>query len=347
LNTLRLINLLTIAGIMYLLSRIHPMAGLIFITFPMVNLIGVRFYSEIPVMLCVTIALWAMHKEKPVFFALALSYAAIVRIELVLLFIPAALWLWKEKRRHIIPLLCFFPFIYYLMSVVVLGGWDSLIGIYTKFAGQLGWKSPDPLHYVKGLISMCGLWIFIAVRNNIARQDKVTRFSQAGLVLLVIFYALSYWDKTAFGPIIGIERHLLTTAPFVAVLAARAFTKWHWGIYVISVSIILLWGPLPADREEPALLLSIERMAPQIARTDIYTDSAIGRYRLIETGIDVRIHPLKDWSQGRDNDLIFWDNHYGVRVITPQQLQKVSLLELVRDNGFIAAWLTVGQMKGK
>jgi len=321
LGALRFVNLLVIAACAALLYRVAgAFVALVFLTFPMVHQVGARFYPEIPAMLLITISILLLQKQRLAWFALALSYAVLVRFEIALLFLPAAYVL--RRRPSCIPLLLVFPVAFYAVSVAVTGEWTYLFQRTIAYTHEHAWKGDDPSHYLRAMFIMGGLWPLLAFPVLIARLrrgDDLTRFMGFSTIALLLLYTLSYWKKTAFGPIIGIERHVLLTAPMIAVFAGTARTPYRVPIMWVAVVIPFLL-PLQQKGVEERTLDPACEVIQELTYAKLYVEHGYVNLRLGEPLHSRTITTLAFRKEAQPGDLMLWENHYATRLIAYDQV---------------------------
>ena len=326
LSEIRFVNLLVIVGCSALLYRIAgAFVALVFLTFPFVHQIGARFYSEIPAMLLITASIALLRKGRLAWFALALSYAALVRFEIVALFVPAAFAL-RRTPKHILLLLVF-PVAFYLLSVGVTGEWTYLFERYVGYTNEHRPKSDDPFHYLAAVFRMGGLWPLLAFPELVARLrrgEDLSRFMALSTIILLLLLTLSYWEKTAFGPISGLERHVMLTAPMVAVFAGTARTPYRAWLMPIAVVIPLLLPLKSADIEARTLDSACEAMR-EITYSKLYVEHGYVNLRLDEPLHSETITTLEFRHEARQGDVMVWENHYAARLIEYNDVVKVWL----------------------
>ncbi|MDH3199133.1 MAG: hypothetical protein OEO21_12930 [Candidatus Krumholzibacteria bacterium] len=316
LGAIRFVNLLVIVACSALLYRVAgAFVALVFLTFPLVHQTGARFYSEIPAMLLITASILLLQRQRLAWFALTLSYAVLVRFEIALLFLPAAYVL--RKKPSYIPLLFVFPLTFYIVSVAVTGEWTGLFERYTSYTHEHSWKGDDPSHYLRAVFIMGGLWPLLAFPTLIARLrrgDDLVRFMGLSTIALLLLYTLSYWKKTAFGPIIGIERHVLLTAPMIAVFAGTARTPYRAPMMWVAV-IIPLVLPLKQKGVEERTLDPACAVIQELTYHKLYVEHGYVNLRLGEPLHSDAITTLEFRKEAQPGDLMLWENHYAARLI--------------------------------
>jgi hypothetical protein len=261
------------------------------------------------------LAIALLGRRRLCWFALVLSYAVLVRFELVLLFVPAAYVLRRHPRC--ILLLAVFPVVYYAISVVVSGEWTYLFERYAAYAREPGPKSEDPFHYVRALFFMAGLWPLVALPTlvvRLRRGDELMRFMGVSTLLLLLLYSLTYWRKTAFGPMNGLERYVILTAPMIAVFAGTARTPYRKPVMVVSVVIPLLLPLQHKGAEERALDAACQAVR-QVDYGTLYVEHGYVNLCLDEPLHSNTIDTLEFRDEAEPGDLMLWENHYAIRLV--------------------------------
>lgn len=337
LHNIRLLNLLLIGICCFLLYKIsNIVVPLVFLTFPLIQQIGICFYSEIPAIASIILAIYLLKKDKLILFALVLSYGVLIRFEIVLMFLPAVYILRKKPKT--ILFLFVFPMIYYMISIITYGKFTELFHRYFSFAKDLRWKGNDLFHYVKAIISMSGIWglfAFTGILKSLRDKEGYKFFMATSTIILVIFYSLSYWNKTAFGPIIGIERHILLIAPMVAFFAVKSIEKYKGYLIALALIIVLVLPSLKKDNE----ISAIEEACNQVKRmkySKVYAEHGFINYFLKKPINGEDVSRLKNIGKVKKNELMIWENHYAVRKMSLEGLQNEwSALWHKKSNNFI------------
>ncbi len=362
LDGIRLVNILFIAAGCYLLFLMGDIfLSVIFLTFPLVQQVGARYYSEIPVMLLMILAMFLLYKQKLFWFALVLSFLPLIRNETVLFWLPAA-WILRKNWKHLLVLPAF-PVLYYLSSVAVYGSFAELFERYGVFSfdreAAVHPKGPWD-HYLKQTIGLGGLWALFAfpglvngirdkfVASESAKQQKAGKritdvhkdlhcFMAVSALLIILLLSLSYWELTAFGRVSGPDRHLLIIAPMMAYFAWQVTRKYQGYLIVLAVAVVLA---LPRLGTTPELEL-LDKACQQVRQGQygtLYTQHAYANYRLNKPFEGPDVSRLDDVDQARSGDILLWDSHYGTRKAEINRFATIEEGQIRFDKGWEHVW---------
>lgn len=339
LEWLRVVNLLVIVGIAALLYRVAGgFVALVFLTFPFVHQVGARFYSEVPAMLLIALAIRLLQKRRMAWFALVLSYAVLVRFETAVMFLPAVYVL--RRHRRAIPLLFVFPVAYYLASVAVSGHWTMLIDNYVGYTHEHAWKG-EAFHYFAAVFRMAGLWPLLAFPElvlRLKRGDDLMRFMAVSTILVLLLLTFSYWRRTGFGPVLGIERYVLVVAPMIAIFAGIARTPYRVPLMLVGVVIPLLL-PLKKPDVEVRTLDSACAALGELDYRHLFVEHGYVNLCLGEPLHSDRVDTLEFRGRARPGDLMLWENHYAARIVPYDSLENDWYPVWEGSTGGFDAWI--------
>lgn len=313
LNVLRFVSMLWLAGAVILLWRLSDaFTAAIFMTFPFVQQLGARLYAEVPALTFLILAIYLLKQRRYPWFALALSYAVMVRFEIVFMFIPAIVIL--RRRPRDIALLFVFPLIYYIVATAATSNPVYLFNRYIGYGSDLKWKG-DLLHYLRAIVSMSGFWgllafpgIVLALRD----REEYRRFMAVSALLVTALLTLSFWEVTGFGPITGHERYILLIAPMVAFFARHALDRYRIPLLALGLFVALAVPYLHPDLE----MRSLETACIQIQQQNygrLYVEHGYVNYRLGEPLNGPQTAQFNHLDEVQPGDLAFWENHYAIK----------------------------------
>lgn len=180
-----------------------------------------------------------------------------------------------------------------------------------------------------------GLFAFPGIIKSLRDEKEYKFFMAVSAVILVVFYSLSYWNKTAFGPIIGIERHILLIAPMVAFFAIQSFDKYKVHIISLALIIVLIVPSLKKDNE----IAAVEEASNQLKKMQysrLYTEHCFVNYYLKKPISGNDISRFADYEQYKKNDIMIWESHYAARKISYENLKNDwSLLWHKQNRNFV------------
>ncbi|MBN1780278.1 hypothetical protein JW948_04070 [bacterium] len=315
LDAIRTMNLILLMGACFLLYKLKNIyLTLVILTFPFIHQIGARFYSEILCLHLIILAIYFLKNERYGIFSIILSYCFMIRMETALMAIPAIMIMKNQPKKNIL-LLFLFPFLFYLLSIILLGSVSEFIEKYINFSRDVRWKGDDILHYTKAMVAMSGIWVLFAFPSILEsfRKRDFTFFMGVSTVLLLLFYTLSYWKKTGFGPIIGIERHVLLTAPMIAYFASASLEKYK-ALIVPAILIILALPVIKLDGELVAVRSACS-FVNTIKYNHLYNEHGFVNYCLDKPISGPDISRFNDFQNVRSGDVVIWDSHYGIRKV--------------------------------
>lgn len=332
LNVLRFLNMLWVGVAVLLLWRLADgLTALIFLTFPFMQQLGARFYAEIPAVALIVLAVFLLKKERYTLFALTLSYAVMVRFEIVLMFAPAIYFL--RRRPLAIALLFLFPAAYYVAATMSTTNPLYLFRRYIGYGSDLKWKG-DLLHYLRAIISMSGFWgllAFSGIVKNLNSKEPYRCFMAVSAVLVTALLTLSFWEVTGFGPITGHERYVLIIAPMVAFFARETMDRFKVAItlVVLGLGVALAVPYLQPDAEAAAL----DRACTEVTQRQhgkLYVDHQFINYRLDQPLNGPETATLKHLGEARAGDLLLWENHYAIK--------GVALMDVLNAPEWVLVW---------
>jgi hypothetical protein len=164
---------------------------------------------------------------------------------------------------------------------------------------------------------MAGLWPLLAFPRLVSclrKGDDLMRFASVSTIFLLLLYVLSYWEKTAFGPIIGIERHVMLTAPMIALFAGTARSSYRVPLMPIAVVLLLLVPFKHKGVEEQTLDPACEVLR-ELTYPKLYVEHGYVNLELGEPLHSDEITTLEFRDEAQPGDLMVWENHYAVRIV--------------------------------
>ncbi len=316
----KVISILLIFAAVFFIYKINPRAVLVFISLPLLIQLGGRFYTEIPFIFLLSLALYLRHIKKYNLYFLILGYLPLIRAEAIIVCLIAV---WDKKLS---PMIFVFPIIYYLSSIILTGDISYLPNIYLHSVTDVRRSGIDLFHFVKALISLCGLLVFFILPS----KDRPFKYSVIGMVG---FYCLSYWKYTAFTPNVGIERPIIILSPIVALMITENIQRLKKNFYYGLIFINLMSVPFLKPDKEFKL---IEKTCKLFAKTDkiFYEHGGVNLYhnKKFYGSATSRVDKLYEAKSG---DYLLWDNHYCARKIKPAELIGWDLVFQQRSKNFV------------
>ena len=316
LDSVRLVNVLLIGLSCLLLIKMgDKYLPIIFLSFPLLQGVGGRFYSEIPVMLLMILAVYMLYRNKLFWFALILGFLPLIRNETALFWLPAA-WAMRKDYKYIL-LMFIFPALYFISAWIFYGNSSQLIENYRVFSGRNPAVHPkgEMFHYLKHLITVGGIWAFFVVPGMLRNKNRTEMFMAICMGMIVLLLSIAYWDKTGFGRISGPARHMLTVAPFIAYFAWKGLTKYKNIIVGIAVLAVFL---LPKYTTTAELDL-IKDVSAWLQRNISDRDMSTGPEHCAPFTYHPYVNHVLDSPVKRDienmksGEILLWESHYTSR----------------------------------
>lgn len=340
---IRIINLLLALIGCFLLYKLGDFTmPLIFLTFPFIQQLGFRFYAETPTIFLLIVAIYLLYKNKFLAFTLVLSYCSLIRGETMLLFFPAAFIL--RKKWKYIPVLLIFPILYYITATIYYGSLTEIFNNYFSYSTHVGVKGNWD-HYLKASISAFGIWlllIFPKLLYSLKYHRDHRFFMAASSLLLLGFYSCSYWSVTGFGPIIGIERHILLIAPMVTYfaysqLSLSSMRKFKAILLNIAFILIIFLPPISKEGELKIIEKACDK-AINAGYNKLYHEHPYINFYLKKPLDDedvLKFDQLKNITTG---DVVIWDHHYGAKFVDRNYFGKYANWEMKLDSCWVNLW---------